>query len=321
MAAAERREYKGTAPATTLSGGINNSTTTIPVTSGTGYPDGSVGPFFVVIDRGLASEEKVKCVSRSGNTITAVTTTGRGSDGTSATTHVSGAAVEHVLTADDLNLLNLHVADVATDNHTQYLTTTRHTAVTHIGGRDRDYWTNVGTTSWYLVGAGTQVGFQDLLAGGLNLQQDVAIPHLERRGGTIDRVAIVQAGVGAGTIRLGLHTCTSATNLYPDTLVTDFGSLSITGSGDTALTVTVNQALTADTLYYFSYNLSSGAGSVYRLTELVPGVLGVLGVDNTLTYGGMGWQVNRAHGAFAGTYPGSATLAGQVAAIWIRYSA
>lgn len=121
--ATERRQYTGGAAATTLSSGINNSTTSIPVTAGSTYPDGSVGPFFICIDRGLATEEKIKCSSRSGNTITAST---RGADNTSAQAHNSGAAVEHVLTADDINIVNLHAAATGQDDHTQYLNTTRH---------------------------------------------------------------------------------------------------------------------------------------------------------------------------------------------------
>lgn len=127
----ERRQYSGNAPATTLSAGINNSVTSIGVTDGTGYPDGSVGPFFICIDRGLATEEKVKCSARSSNTITAST---RGADGTTAFSHSSGANVEHVITKTDADEANAHYADTALDHHTQYHNTTRHAAVSHVIG-------------------------------------------------------------------------------------------------------------------------------------------------------------------------------------------
>lgn len=113
----ERRQFSGNAPATTLSSGINNSTTTIPLTSGTGYPDGSIGRFWIVVDRGLATEEKIPCSSRSSNTITAVS---RGGDDTTALAHSSGAAVEHVFTATDANEANAHYADTTLDHHAQY---------------------------------------------------------------------------------------------------------------------------------------------------------------------------------------------------------
>ena len=67
-----RRQYAGGAKATTLASTLGGSTAdlTITGTDFSDYPDGSVGPFFIVIDRGLAAEEKILCVSRSGNTIT-----------------------------------------------------------------------------------------------------------------------------------------------------------------------------------------------------------------------------------------------------------
>lgn len=127
MAAGERLQHSGNAPETTLNGAINSSVTSITVTDGTGYPDGSVGPFWIVIDPGLAAEEKVKCVSRTGNSITVVTTpsSGRGADSTTATSHVSGAVVQHIMSADELDKLNQHIND-QNDNHTTYLTTGRH---------------------------------------------------------------------------------------------------------------------------------------------------------------------------------------------------
>lgn len=126
MPPGERREYAGNAPPTTLASGIDNATLTIPLTNGTGWPTGSVGPFFVVIDKGLTTEEKVKVESRTANTLTVVAG-GRGQDGTSAATHSIGASAEHVVTADDMNMMNQHIADPTLDHHTQYLNVPRHT--------------------------------------------------------------------------------------------------------------------------------------------------------------------------------------------------
>lgn len=122
-----RRSYSGNAPATTLNGGINNTTLSIVVASATGYPSGGAGPFFIVIDRGLATEEKVLVDSTSGATFT-VNASGRGSDGTGASSHVSGAIVEHVYTKTDADEANDHVNTVSRDDHTQYMKTdgTRH---------------------------------------------------------------------------------------------------------------------------------------------------------------------------------------------------
>lgn len=114
-----RKEYAGAAPRTTLASGINNTDLSITLASGTGYPAGTY-PFVVVIDRGLATEEKVLCTSRSGATLT-VDAAGRGYDSTTAQSHASGAYVEHILDAAAMTDLMRHVYDTSHDDHTQYL--------------------------------------------------------------------------------------------------------------------------------------------------------------------------------------------------------
>lgn len=116
----ERRSFAGGAANTTLASGINGSTTSIPITDATGWPTGSAGDFFVVIDLGEATEEKVRIESRSGTTLTAVASVGRGADGTSGQTHDSGATIALCLAAVDLDEANAHIADTALDHHTQY---------------------------------------------------------------------------------------------------------------------------------------------------------------------------------------------------------
>lgn len=105
-----RRSFAGAAPATTLNTGISNADMTIILTSGTGWPTGSSGDFFIVIDKGNPGEEKIRCASRSGTSIT-VQTAGRGSDGTSAATHAAGVAIEHVITATDADEANYAVSE------------------------------------------------------------------------------------------------------------------------------------------------------------------------------------------------------------------
>lgn len=109
----ERREFKGAAPATTLLAGISDSATSFTVASsgGTGYPTGGAnGDFFVVIDRGLSSEEKIRCSSRSGDVFT-VATSGRGADNTAAASHATAAVVELTFTALDASEANYTVAE------------------------------------------------------------------------------------------------------------------------------------------------------------------------------------------------------------------
>lgn len=106
----ERRSFAGAAVATTLTSDINASATTLAIADSTGWPSGSGGDFFVVLARGTASEEKVRCASRSSLTIT-VATSGRGADGTTASSHSSTDAIELCLTALDLDEANAHLSD------------------------------------------------------------------------------------------------------------------------------------------------------------------------------------------------------------------
>lgn len=98
-----RREYKGAATPTTLSASITNSATSLTITDATNWPTGS---FSLVIDPGLAGEEKILAASRSGTTVTLTT---RGYDNTSASSHTSGAVIYPVPTAIDFDEANSHV--------------------------------------------------------------------------------------------------------------------------------------------------------------------------------------------------------------------
>jgi hypothetical protein len=133
-----RRQYAGGAKPTTLVSALGGSNSDLIVsgTDFTNYPDGSVGPFYIVIDRGQVNEEKILCSSRTGNTINVYNvglTNGRGADGTSVVAHSPSATVEHVFTAVDADESNSHVnnttsahgltiANVVTTTGTQTLT-------------------------------------------------------------------------------------------------------------------------------------------------------------------------------------------------------
>jgi hypothetical protein len=145
-----RRQYAGGAKTTTLSSSLggSNSDLVISGTDFSNYPDGSVGPFYIVIDRGTVSEEKILCVSRTGNTINVYNvglTNGRGADGTSVIAHSPGGTVEHVFTAVDADEANSHVnnitsahgltiANVVTTTGTQTLTNKTFTSPDINGG-------------------------------------------------------------------------------------------------------------------------------------------------------------------------------------------
>lgn len=110
-----RRSYAGAAQAAQLTTSLGGSTAnlTIYCTDLTNWPTGTGGyPFFIVIDRGKATEEKILCSSRTGNVLTVYdngVTNGRAADGTSITSHAANAVVEHCMTATDADEANAHV--------------------------------------------------------------------------------------------------------------------------------------------------------------------------------------------------------------------
>lgn len=98
------KDFAGGAQTTTLTAGISAVATSFAVGDGSTYPSGG-SPFCVVIDRGLATEEKILCSDRTGNSFTVLE---RGYDGSSAQAHSSDAVVEHVLDAYTIEQANRH---------------------------------------------------------------------------------------------------------------------------------------------------------------------------------------------------------------------
>lgn len=110
-----RREYQGGAQPSVLTVALGSSTAdlTIECDNLTGWPTGVAGrPFYVVIDRGKASEEKILCSSRTGNVLSVYLSglnNGRAADGTPISQHSLNAVIEHVFTATDADEANAHV--------------------------------------------------------------------------------------------------------------------------------------------------------------------------------------------------------------------
>lgn len=98
-----RRAFAGAAIQTTISGAINSTSTTITITSATGWPSGA--EFYAVIDPGQSTEEKILC-TRLGTTLTCASTAKRGVDGTTAASHNNGAVIYPCVSAADLNEAN-----------------------------------------------------------------------------------------------------------------------------------------------------------------------------------------------------------------------
>jgi len=105
---AVNRYYSSTAAATTLTSGISNSATTVPVAAVVGFP--SSYPYTLVLDQGTASEELIEVTAAVGLSLTAT----RGVDGTSGVSHSSGASVKHAVSARDFSEPQTHIAASAT---------------------------------------------------------------------------------------------------------------------------------------------------------------------------------------------------------------
>jgi len=96
-----RRKYKGNATATTIPAGLAAGASSCVIGSATGWP--TSGPFYVVVDPGLSSEEKILVGSISGTTISSLT---RGVDDTTDQTHAAGCSIYPVFTAVDADEAN-----------------------------------------------------------------------------------------------------------------------------------------------------------------------------------------------------------------------
>lgn len=104
MPYATRRSYTGASAACTLTSSITSGDTSLTLTGTvTGWPTTSGGSFYMVIDPGLSTEEKVLVGSRSTNSLSSIT---RGVDGTTASSHSAGATCYPVFTAVDADQAN-----------------------------------------------------------------------------------------------------------------------------------------------------------------------------------------------------------------------
>lgn len=103
------KSYDGGAETTTLTTPFTIGGTTLGVANGSTFPDGSAGPFVVVVDRGLATEEKFLIDTTTGVNGTTFNIQQVAYDGTSASAHSVGAVVEHCLDAYSIEQANRYV--------------------------------------------------------------------------------------------------------------------------------------------------------------------------------------------------------------------
>ena len=102
MAAGTRKSFTGGGVRTTITSQMNSGASSISITSATGWPaPGS--PFVALLDRGTVTEEKILVAARAGTALSSIT---RGYDGTTDTTHASGASIETALDSNTLDEAN-----------------------------------------------------------------------------------------------------------------------------------------------------------------------------------------------------------------------
>lgn len=100
------RNYSNTAVPQVLSTSVNATATTLMVSSTTTYPNPSVNPFILTIDRGTANQEVMLCTALTSTTFTVQ----RGYDGTTAVPHTGGLAIiEHTSCAIDVREPNTFI--------------------------------------------------------------------------------------------------------------------------------------------------------------------------------------------------------------------
>ena len=92
-----RRYYSSTAQRTTITAGISNVATSIPIASAVGLP--ASYPYTMILDSDTGSEEVIEVTNRVSLTLTAT----RGVDGTTAVAHSSGAFIQHGFSARDFD--------------------------------------------------------------------------------------------------------------------------------------------------------------------------------------------------------------------------
>ncbi len=152
MAAVTRRSYAGAAPACTLTSSITSGDTTASLTGTvTAWPTTAGGPFHMVIDPGLSTEEKVLVGSRSTGSLSSIT---RGVDGTSASSHSAGATCYPVFTATDADQANEFTSTLTTRG--DLLTLNSSTNPARIA---------IGASSYVLTSDGTDAAWAALPAG------------------------------------------------------------------------------------------------------------------------------------------------------------
>jgi hypothetical protein len=172
------------------------------------------------------------------------------------------------------------------------------------GNADFNYYRKYGVTNyeiWYAAGATTGIA---MTTGALTTNRLYAVPFISPKAITLDRIGINVTTLGSGaSARLGIYVDNG--NLYPGSLLLDAGTVDMSTTG--VKTITISQALSANTLYWLV--LVCNVAATIRAIAAT-GMVTVLGVSSGL---GTAWNthlyVSFTYASLPSTFPSSPTVA------------
>jgi hypothetical protein len=263
MAYATRRSYAGAAPACTLTNTITSGDTTISLTGDvTNWTTTSSGPFFAVIDAGLATEEKILVGTRSVGVLSSVT---RGVDGTVAAAHTAGATCYPVFTAVDADQANKVASTLTTKGD---LLATDGSALNRLA---------VGTNTYALLADSTAtngVAWGQIAAGGLATDAvttakilDANVTAAKLASDSVTQAKIADRAVGSAeltNLTLNAQTGTTYTLVLTDAqkLVTlsNAGSITATIPPNSSVAFTIGDQVNLMQLGAGQVTVAAGSG-------------------------------------------------------------
>ena len=183
-------------------------------------------------------------------------------------------------------------------------------------GTDISYFRHYGTGTYEAWFTSPRSGTA-LAGSALTAARMYAMPFICPKAITLDRIGVYVSTLSTTTARLGIYADNG--NCYPGALVLDAGTIDVTTTG--AKTITINQALSANSLYWLVI-ICAATPAIYCIP--VAGVINVLGTSNALgTAQNAGLYVSQTYGTLPSTFPASPTMitAAPIPAIFVRLSA